>query len=72
MTTTTGHALLTFAVSYSAGRPIRPDQHTTHVTLLAVDSSAGYWDAWRTAVAMVYGAHPCAMVTRTELLAAEL
>lgn len=65
-------ALFTFAISWSAGRPITPDQHTAWITIAGTDSPAGLLEARWTAIAMASGTRPNAMITRAELVDCEL
>lgn len=65
-------ALFTFEVWFTSSRPIRVDEHRGWVTLLGEDSPAGFRAAQRDAIAMVSGSRPAEMITRIELVSAEL
>lgn len=65
-------AVFGFAVWFTSSRPIVVDEHVAFATVAAEDSPAGLLDARQTAIAMVLGAHPSEMPTRTELLHVEL
>ena len=70
----TSQALLTFRVGYTSSRPVRPDEHTAWVQLLAEDTAAGFVQARVTAAHMVSasGRPLVEMVTSVELEDAEL
>lgn len=65
-------AVFTFAVGFTTVRPIRPDQHTTFVTLAGHDSAAGLSDARQLAITWVHLKHRAEMVTSAQLIAATI
>ena len=65
-------ALFTFRVKFTTARPVIPDQHTAFLRLAGEDSRAGLADARHLAITWVHLKYGASMVTRIDLLGAEI
>lgn len=65
-------AIYAFEVGYTTSRPLRPDEHRTHVVVAGEDSTRGFLEARWTAVAIAAATRRAEMVTSTKLIYSEI